>query len=491
MLGIFRNLLGTAKEVEVPGMLEKSGGLEILRATPRRMGLVEAIRDALETLAGNDLEAPVDEVLSRFASWIYDLPASHSNHHSGRFGLLDHTLEAACRTVRRLSRTAFRVSPDPVADHRERPSWVYAGFLGAVAHDLGKVFDFEVVLPDTDIRWKPEAEPLHAFLARHGHLETGPALWRFRPDRGFHDHGEKNGFLLPRLLVPQAVHMADPRLDPILRAWRALEKGEACKDVSEVVLRIAAVIRESDILSAREEPKERSASAPSATETNDANIPSPPSPLPVVESQTSTSVAPSEGENDIVFKESPHEKVPVLKEVSFEMDPESSMNVGAGGPRKTRGDPTEQERRLQVELDPVRLLDTLRRAVLRRLLGRNRTYMEVFIRQDYVWFMLPKALIRIATLNRLFPTQEVLARMIRSIGECPLAAPGEDGNLILNVRILPEALVQQAVRLRTRGFLPESDLERLGFWTKVIEVCAESRRADPMSWKKEATVVPL
>ena len=491
MLGIFRNWLGPAKEAEVPDTLEGGEGLGILRATPRRLGLVEAIRDSLGSLTKDDLEAPVGHVLSRFALWIYDLPASETNHHSGRFGLLDHTLEVACRTVRRLSETAFRVSPDPVADHRERPSWVYAGFLGAVAHDLGKVFDIEVVLPDSDVRWQPEAEPLHAFLAKHGHLETGPALWRFRPGRGFHGHDEKNGAILPRLLVPQAVRMADSRLAPILGAWRALERGEACKDVPEVVRRVVGVVRESDILSARDGPKKQPASSPKAVESGEDIVRAPSSPASPVNPEPPAPNALAGDENTILFKEIAREAAPVLEEASFEKATDPSDGGEAEDTRTRRGDPTEQERRIEVELDPVRLLDTLRRAVLRRLLGRNGTYMDVFIRPDYTWFMFPKALTRIATLNRLFPTRQVLSRMIQSIGECPLAAPGANGDLILSVRVLPETLVRHAVRLRTKGFLPASDLERLGFWAKAIEVCSEGRQADPMSWKEEAAIVPL
>ena len=491
MLGFFRNLLGPAKGAEVPGTLEGGGGLEILQATPRRMSLVKAIHNGLDTLTKADKEKLVLQVLSRLALWIYDLPASETNHHSGRFGLLDHTLEVAYRTVSRLSETAFRVSPDPVADHRERPSWVYAGFLGAVAHDLGKVFDVEVVLPDTDVRWQPEAEPLHAFLVRYGQLETGAGLWSFRVGRGLHSHGDKNGLLLPRILVPQAVRVAGPRLDLVLRAWRARERGEECRDVSDVVLRIVEVVQESDILSAQDGIKNRPTSSTRTAESNEVIVQAPRSPAPAVEPEPSPPGAAAGGGNDIVFKEALQEKAPALEEASFEKDLAPSANEGAGNSRPTRGDPTEQERRIEVELDPVRFLDTLRRVVLRRLLGRNGTYMDVFIRPDYVWFMVPRALIRIATLNRLFPTRRVLSRMIQSIRECPLAVPGENGNIILGVRILPHAVVRQAVRLRTREFLAETDLAKLGLWPNPVEVCAGNEWPDPVFWKMEASVASL
>jgi len=117
-----------------------------------------------------------------------------------------------------------------------------------------------------------------------------------------------------------------------------------------------------------------------------------------------------------------------------------------------------------MELGPARFLDTLRRMVVARRLSRNNLYTEVYIRPDYVWFLLPRALRRVALINRLPFDTDVLRRMLASLKASSQVVPGSERRVPVFMRPRPDATTFEAVRVKTKGFLSESELRVLGVY---------------------------
>ena len=152
MLGLWKRLFWADPSEDSSGSIEAFGkvvvarklGDEILEAEPARRALVARLRDAIRCIhpgrrsGATGHGATRARAFARFALYVVDLPASKKDHHSGPFGLLDHSLEVASETAMGLTSPAFRISADPLVDYRERPAWIYAGVIAALGHDLGR-----------------------------------------------------------------------------------------------------------------------------------------------------------------------------------------------------------------------------------------------------------------------------------------------------------------------------------------------------------------
>ncbi len=467
-------------ELEVPTTLAE----EILSATPERKSRVLGIRDRLEYMAKEEKRELVDRILVRFTLWVFDLPASERNHHSGRFGLLDHSLEVAARTVFKLAETSFRVSEDPVTNHRECPAWVYAGLVASLAHDLGKIHDLEVSLPGGSDRWEAGKEPLAAFCRRHGRSGTEPDLWKFLRGRGLHGHKARGRAVLPLLLTPEACRNLGRRLESILDPLLPPSDTEAPPAASEPARVIVELIRRYDQESARVDYSQRKAlpvsnprlegSAPPSRDPSGGQEPasdgaplqtpapaspmprqepSPPPPAPAIE--TALPDAPE----DLSEETSP---LAVADEDDLEFQPSA---------RERRGDPMEMDARLRRLLDPAVLLETLRIMITSRKFSRNSEIAEVFIRPDYVWFVFPEAFKRLARFGRVPYDSSFPRRILRALAHTPGVVPDLGGRVF--VSILPWSHVDavRAARIRTQGFLPESEVMKLGISSYEVIAC--------------------
>jgi hypothetical protein len=125
-------------------------------------------------------------LISSFAGWVWDLPASERSHHVFPFGLLAHSLDVMARTA--------RISPT-----------IYGPCLGLL-HDCGRVFDFEIARKDGDERWIPLQESLHSF-SRRGEYRVA-----WRAGRGLVRH-ERSGLSLLQVLVPSPFRPALAELE--------------------------------------------------------------------------------------------------------------------------------------------------------------------------------------------------------------------------------------------------------------------------------------
>lgn len=161
----------------------------------------EIIHDKLRVLKRSGLALPyevwpefvVDTVVN-FALWCQDLPASESYHHTGKRGLLLHSLDVAIYAMR--LRRNFILPPNTPPEeviHREIV-WVYGVFLCALLHDAGKVLDMEVELYQKEgapRRWTPALGPI-----------TEPYRCRYHKARQYATHQHNGLLLLNQILGP-------------------------------------------------------------------------------------------------------------------------------------------------------------------------------------------------------------------------------------------------------------------------------------------------
>jgi hypothetical protein len=422
----------------------------------------------------------VDRVLARLALFVHDLPASESSHHSERFGLLEHLLEVAHGTVRELSAPSFRVSPEPSTNHCERPLWIYAGLVAALAHDIGKPLDLEVSAPGKGVRWDPGSEPLRSFCERHGLSGTGPELWHFHAARGRRGHEKAIPTLLPLILTPAVSEYLGPRLDSVIGAMTADEEWKDPKGHLWPAREVVRVVRRIDAASAKDGRKtgEESAARPPAAPERQGVRPLEVQEISPVLPNESTAPAGVGASTLRPLSDPAGPAAPAGEGDSdcFTLTPPDYWAENVPSPKGRRGDPVEMEQRLRFHLEPAKFLETLRQLVINRRLSRNNLYTELYIRPDFVWLILPRALRRVALINRLPWDTDVETRMIASLGASPQIAAASVRTIPVFVRTRPEAASCKAVRIRTPGFLPERQLEVLGIYPY------ELRALDPRSF---------
>lgn len=495
MFGMFGRLLGrstasaaagpceTFGEVEVP----RAVGDEILQATPERRSRVRAIRDRLEYLSKDEKVHLIDRVLSRFAIFVFDLPASERYHHARRFGLLDHSLEVAWKTVLKLSETSFRISQDPLLNHKERPAWIYSGLLAALGHDAGKVLDYDVALPDSRDRWEREREPLAAFCLRNGLTETGPLLWLFQEGRGEHGHKGHAHEVLSRILTPEAGLYLGTRLTRIFEHYAPWATGVAPRVPPDPIRRLLEVVRHYDQESARLdslEKKERVSGPPvmGGKAASEAEVPKTQLPAPPAECQKEPSLQPkrSAREETASYPEPPdvpaldpappHPEAAIVAEAPAPT--RAAESEGDTGPifSKRRGDPGEVGRRLEVEFEPVRLLDTLRRMISMRRLSRNGLFTDVYVRPDFVWIIFPRAFRRLAHLLLLPFDRRIEYRCRRAAALLPGVLPLDPGSPLVPIHTSAECRIVRAIRMRSQSLFSERDLANLGYAVQEVTV---------------------
>jgi hypothetical protein len=466
-LGNFMGLAGAqdpASPVEWFGQskIARQFGEELLRASPARRNHLQGIRDRLTAMTREEKDELVDRIFARLALFVYDLPASENSHHAPRFGLLEHLLEVAHLTARELASPGFQISPEPSINHRERPLWIYAGVIAAIAHDIGKVRDLDVAVPGKGSLWDPASEPLRLFCLRNAMGETGPGIWHHHPRRGMDSHESFTTEILPRILTPEVEGYLGARLASVISAltstqdWKtASELSRPAKDVVRVVRRMDQESSHGDGKALAEKPREDPRSrTPAARASAPGEPPAAARPAP---SFALVARAPSpEPAGETVIEE------PAIVPPDFWGEP-------VPDPRERRGDPVEIERRLAMELDPSRFLDLIRRMVVMRRFSRNNLYTDAYIRPDYVWLVLPRALRRLALINHLPFDTEVLRRMLASLGSSPLVEPADRVRVPVYMKPRPDSNTFLAVRIKTLGFLSSVDQAKLGYHKMAIQ----------------------
>jgi hypothetical protein len=159
--------------------------------------LIARLRQALGLDAAR-FAALVRPVLERFAARVHLLPASQSDHHCGRGGLLRHGLESAFFAARLSEGRVFGLEVEPEYRKALEPKWRLAVVFAALLHDLGKaIIDVNAVSEDGDLVWNGHGVALWDWLQRH-QLPSYYIQWN--PGRRDGRHMNFGGVLVRELL---------------------------------------------------------------------------------------------------------------------------------------------------------------------------------------------------------------------------------------------------------------------------------------------------
>lgn len=151
----------------------------------------------LSLITREDEKPFVRQLLSSFAAWAADFPASERNHHAWPWGLLQHSLETAVHVAQVLTKGATPGDEDPSGIR----SWARAAVAAALLHDCGKVMDMEAKHVSSGRVWNALDEPIGDFVSRmvSGRFRQ-PFSFGFRKRRGLDGHVKNGRELIPVIL---------------------------------------------------------------------------------------------------------------------------------------------------------------------------------------------------------------------------------------------------------------------------------------------------
>jgi len=108
------------------------------------------------------------KTLINLAEYIQELPASEVHHHSGRGGLLSHTLETALNSLRIRRGKLLPPNSDAETVTKFKDVWTYAVFTAALCHDLGKpITDMSIDLLDKKKKKVGVWSPFHGSMTEY------------------------------------------------------------------------------------------------------------------------------------------------------------------------------------------------------------------------------------------------------------------------------------------------------------------------------------
>jgi len=101
----------------------------------------------IEEIRYNDsIKNAIQQILKNFISYFWDAPASEEYHHAYSFGLLQHSLEVACKEIE-VAKTVKSYGRGNLVDSQatkaRMPYHILGGFMVGLFHDAGKIFDLE------------------------------------------------------------------------------------------------------------------------------------------------------------------------------------------------------------------------------------------------------------------------------------------------------------------------------------------------------------
>lgn len=105
-------------------------------------------------LSKDEINRLVMPVLTKLFDIINVLPASEYNHHAGSGGLLLHSLQCASAATAFAESVELTVEKSLKNRYNNRQRWILAAALTGLGHDVGKIYDMEVVSDNGD-KWNP------------------------------------------------------------------------------------------------------------------------------------------------------------------------------------------------------------------------------------------------------------------------------------------------------------------------------------------------
>ena len=180
-----------------------------------------------------DCRARGRRVMAKLRDLVGDLPASADHHHSSRFGLLQHSLEVALKMLEEFEKTLLPDAPPEVAlfnIEADPLQTQYLCFLAGLGHDLGKLFDLELVAGEQ--RWSPLNQTYAEFRRQ---VKREPVLeWNDKRVRG--GHAQFSPWLMHHLLSPADIRFIGlERLPELTGALTGTHAGEDSTALARLV----------------------------------------------------------------------------------------------------------------------------------------------------------------------------------------------------------------------------------------------------------------
>ena len=174
--------------------------------------------------------------MAKLRDLVSDLPASADHHHSSRFGLLQHSLEVALKMLEQFEKTLLPGAPPDVAlfnTEADPLQTQYLCFLAGLGHDLGKLFDIELVAGER--RWSPLTEAYAEFLRQ---VKREPVLeWNKKRVRG--GHAQFSPWLMHHLLSPADMRFIGlERLPELTGALTGTHAGDQSTPLARLVSKL-------------------------------------------------------------------------------------------------------------------------------------------------------------------------------------------------------------------------------------------------------------
>jgi hypothetical protein len=180
-----------------------------------------------------DCRSRGSRVMAKLRDLVGDLPASAAHHHSSRFGLLQHSLEVALKVLEEFEKTLLPDAPPDLAvfDTEADPLQTqYLCFLAGLGHDLGKLFDIELVAGER--HWSPLNQTYAEFLRQ---VKREPVLeWNKKRVRG--GHARFSPWLMHHLLSPADVRFIGlERLPELITALTGTHTADQLTPLARLV----------------------------------------------------------------------------------------------------------------------------------------------------------------------------------------------------------------------------------------------------------------
>lgn len=129
-------------------------------------------------------------------AWVNVLPASEFHHHAGSGGLFVHSVQCAAAAVASAEMLELGCSSTLEERYHNKQRWIVAAAVMGLMHDIGKVFDLEVLL-DSGERWNPCRESFIEWVRR---LKVKQFYVVWRPNRTHKKHELRSVRLMTRLM---------------------------------------------------------------------------------------------------------------------------------------------------------------------------------------------------------------------------------------------------------------------------------------------------
>jgi len=168
--------------------------------------LIDKISDALMSHS-DKCDFLFNSLVRRFLNFVFDLSASEKHHDSGPGGLFLHSLDTVSQSLKVFGTNLWQMeSPNGMRDRAKsvqmKKQWQFGVVIAALLHDIGKVFDVEVIATNNKEKkvWCPYAEGLYSFALQYQDYEI---LWK--PDRVHNRHNLYSNFLLYNVIKPEDI----------------------------------------------------------------------------------------------------------------------------------------------------------------------------------------------------------------------------------------------------------------------------------------------